>query len=87
MNKVESKDSESIENTEWAGRRTFLTTIRRSLCHRKKKTPASVRSSPKSSVFELFRAPRFGDLQDRRKDLGIEEPHAYYGLVEVGTIH
>ncbi len=39
------------------------------------------------SVAELFRRPSLEDMKDRLKDLGIEEPRAYYGPVAVGMVH
>ena len=39
------------------------------------------------SVSELLARPRLEDMKDRLKDMGIEEPRAYYGSVSVGMVH
>jgi len=39
------------------------------------------------SVSELLAPPRLEDMKDRLKDLGIEEPRAYYGPAAVGMVH
>jgi len=39
------------------------------------------------TVSELLAPPRLEDMKDRLKDLGIEEPRAYYGPTAVGLIH
>ena len=39
------------------------------------------------SVSELLRRPCLEDMKDRLKDLGIEEPRAYYGPAAVGMVH
>jgi len=39
------------------------------------------------SVSELLRRPSLEDMKGRLKDLGIEEPRAYYGPVAVRMIH
>ena len=38
-------------------------------------------------VPELLTPPSPADLADHFKDLGIEEPRAYYGSVAVGMVH
>ena len=39
------------------------------------------------SVSELLRPPSLENMKDHLKDLGIEEPRAYYGPVELGMVH
>ena len=39
------------------------------------------------SVSELLRPPSLENMKDHLKDLGIEEPRAYYGPVSVGMVH
>jgi len=38
-------------------------------------------------VPELLTPPSPADLAEHFKDLGIEEPRAYYGLVTLGVMH